>query len=427
VRVARPARLGARTARLGRSVTLALLAWTCAASPAGAHPSDIIQSRPATFAGVVQRIRAELGSLQQAREAGDLADQALHATALAGIAGAVPGFAMTVPAALRDSAAGRILKAAMELGVGANALRRAAETRDTVGVAREVARLGELYAVLDTYAPKQYVCPMHCEVGKIYESAGRCPVCGMYLQRITDDRYRVEVTPVSGPMRARVPVTLHFQIKDPAGFDVDSLQVVHEKRLHLMMVSHDLAWFSHEHPVPGPHGSFTLRTRFPAGGRYVLYHDFTPDSIGMQVVPVDLVVEGDPRPTVPLVVDDTETRKVDGYEVRLAHGPLLPNAECAMTFTLARGGRPVSDLEPFLGAMGHLVMISEDRAAYVHSHPLEKDATTGPAVTFRTIFSRTGTYKAWGQFQRHGRVLTVPFVVEVTNDGKPTGAASVAP
>jgi hypothetical protein len=40
---------------------------------------------------------------------------------------------------------------------------------------------------------------------------------------------------------------------------------------------------------------------------------------------------------------------------------------------------------------------------------------TGPRVEFRTWFPRTGLYKAWAQFQRGGRVLTVPFVVEVTS------------
>ena len=412
--------------RLGCSVALSLLAWVCAPAPASAHPSDIILGKPTSFAAVVQRIRSELGSIDRAREAGDFADQALHATWLVTLAGAVPGFAVTLPAALRDSAAGRIMQSGMRLGGTANALRAAAEGRDSAGVALQASRFMELYAVLDAYAPKQYVCPMRCQTRMVYDTPGRCPVCGMYLQRVTDDRYRVEVTPASAPIRARVPTTLRFQIRDPAGFDVESLQVVHEKRLHLMIVSYDLAWFSHEHPVPGPNGSFTHHTTFPAGGRYVLYHDFTPDSTGMQVVPVEIEVEGAPRPPVPLVLDDRAKKKLDGYEVTLSHTPLVPDAECSMTFTLTRGGKPVTDLEPFLGAMGHLVMISEDRAAYVHSHPLERNATTGPSVRFQVAFTRTGTYKAWGQFQRKGRVLTVPFVVVVSADAKGQGAASVA-
>src|SRR4029453_12462949 len=92
-----------------------------------------------------------------------------------------------------------------------------------------------------------------------------------------------------------------------------------------------------------------------------------------------------------------------------------PGTECTLAFTLTRGGKPVTDLEPFLGAAGHLVMISQDHGAYVHSHPLVSG--TGPRIEFKATFVRTGLYRAWGQFQRHGRVLTAPFVVGVTEEG----------
>jgi len=177
--------------------------------------------------------------------------------------------------------------------------------------------------------------------------------------------------------------------------------------------------------------SFMDRACEHSGGRYVLFHDFTPDSVGMQVVPVELAVEGAERPPVTLVADDDRTQSVDGYDVALAHSPLRPGADCTMTFTLMRRGKPVTDLEPFLGAMGHLVMISQDRASFVHSHPLEARQVIGPSVEFNVRFDRTGLYKAWGQFQRHGRVNTVPFVLRVFTDGRGgndgTGAASLQP
>ncbi len=206
-------------------------------------------------------------------------------------------------------------------------------------------------------------------------------------------------------------------MKDPAGFDAANLQVVHEKLMHLMIVSEDLSWLDHVHPEPDTSGHFSLRYAFPRGGKYVMFHDFTPANVGRQVVPVELAVEGVAQPARPLVIDDTMHKRVYGYQVTLTHTALGIDVDAAMTFTLMRGGKPVTDLEPFLGAMGHLVMISEDRASYVHSHPLTQNATKGPTVQFNTMFTRTGIYKAWGQFKRHGRVITVPFVVEVSVDG----------
>ena len=272
-------------------------------------------------------------------------------------------------------------------------------------------------AAFDARASKQYACPMHCEGAKRYDQPGNCPVCGMMLRLVSAERYAADVRSASGPLRAGMPATLEFQLRDPAGRKVERLEIVHEKPLHLMIVSEDLSWFAHVHPIPDGHGHFRLLVTFPAGGIYVLFHDFTPPGVGMQVVPVELKVDGRRRAAVPLVVDDTRHQLVDGYDVTLTHTALALDAECALTFRLTRGGKPVTDLEPFLGAMGHLVVISADRATYVHSHPLQGNATTGPAIQFNTTFPRTGVYKAWGQFQRHGKVITVPFVFEVTVDG----------
>src|SRR5262245_25646059 len=389
-----------------------------AAASASGHPYDVVNPKPTDFASAVRRIRIEIAGMERSRRTGDFADLTQRAACIDTLAIDVPGFAMTLSTALEDSAAGRILRSSLRLRTVADELRRAATEHDGGATALAIQQGIEVASSLDAFVPKRYVCPMRCQNGVVYGRPGECPVCGMHLQLVTTDRYSVDVRPVSGSLRPRVPTWLGFRIKDPAGFDVRDLQIVHEKPLHLMIVSHDLSHFSHEHPVRMTDGSFRLRTSFPAPGAYVLYHDFTPDSAGMQVVPVELTVEGDEPPPTQLVVDDASPKRVDGYDVALTHTPLAPGRECAMTFTLTRRGEPVTDLEPFLGAAGHLVMISEDRAAYVHSHPLDRDASTGPSVTFRVAFERTGFYKVWGQFQRRGKVVTVPFVVEVTLEGK---------
>ncbi|HKQ57252.1 MAG TPA: heavy metal-binding domain-containing protein, partial [Candidatus Eisenbacteria bacterium] len=267
------------------------------------------------------------------------------------------------------------------------------------------------------HVPRRYVCPMLCEPGRVYQRPGDCPVCGMDLQLVTSERYSVEVRPERAPVRAGRRVTLVFRIRDPAGFEVKDLEVVHEKLLHLMVVSDDLSEFDHVHPVRQADGRFTLVHTFRNGGRYTLYHDFTPPQVGMQVVPVEVEVQGARRAPRPLVVDDKRIGRAEGIDVKLTHTGLAPALGCGFAFWFSRDGKPVADLEPFLGAMGHLVIISEDRRAYIHSHPTEANATPGPIVQFAMTFPRTGLYKAWGQFQRRGKVLTVPFVVRVTASG----------
>jgi hypothetical protein len=75
--------------------------------------------------------------------------------------------------------------------------------------------------------------------------------------------------------------------------------------------------------------------------------------------------------------------------------------------------QPVQDLEPYLGAMGHLVVVSANGKDYVHAHPLTESSADGK-VEFNVHFPRPGIYKLWGQFQRSGRVYTVPTVIEFT-------------
>jgi hypothetical protein len=409
--------------RLGGIAGFVALATASAWTAAFAHPSDWGPGRPTTFPELVRGLREEVRSIDWALGSRDFRDVDQHASEIAMLLREMPMLAVTLSSALQDSALGSILRAGTRMDAVAAAVRVAARQADPDAVAGQVGRFVEPLAILHAYVPKQYVCSMRCETGKTYDRPLLCPVCNMRLQLVTSDRYSVEVTPASEPVRAGIPAALHFRIKDPAGFDVRALQVVHEKRLHLMIVSHDLSRFDHVHPMPDRDGTFTLLYRFPTGGRYVLFHDFTPDSVGMQVVPVEIAVQGSPPAPVGLVVDDDRPKRIDGYEIALSHTPLTPDAECAMTFTLTRRGKPVSDLEPFLGAMGHLVMISEDRSSYVHSHPLEQTATMGPSVRFAVRFARTGTYKAWGQFQRRGRVLTVPFVVKVASlEDRDTGA-----
>ncbi len=267
-------------------------------------------------------------------------------------------------------------------------------------------------------AAAAYVCPMHCEGTKHYDGARACPVCGMALALVDGGRYRVTVTPAGGTLEPGVATTLTFAIADPSGAPVTKLEVVHEKLVHLLIVSEDLSWFAHEHPERRENGTFELRMTFPAPGRYTLFHDFTPPRVGMQVVPVELTVEGSAPPAVPLVTDDRQAKTVDGVTARLTpDGPLVAGRNLALTVSLAReGGAPITDLEPFLGAMGHLIIVSADRERFVHSHPVEhrhRPPERGPDVRFHCRFPAGGTYKAWAQFQHEGRVLTVPFTMEV--------------
>jgi hypothetical protein len=265
-----------------------------------------------------------------------------------------------------------------------------------------------------------YVCPMHPAVGA--GAPGTCPVCGMALVRnkgarppgrLHDAEFSMDLA-----MAPAAPGKLTRLVLTPRreGAVVTALDVVHSKKLHLIVTSRDLNYFDHVHPLPRPDGSLVLAYVFPAAGEYVLFADCTPSGDRNQVFPIPVTVPGAAGAAQPLEPTQAQAKAFGDYRVRLdlSPDPAQPGDETQLTFHISRNGVPVIDLQPYLGAGGHCVAISEDLRAYAHSHPQEMgEAGIGPAVTFQAVFPKSGLYKIWGQFMHRGKPLIADFVVRV--------------
>ena len=79
-------------------------------------------------------------------------------------------------------------------------------------------------------------------------------------------------------IKAGEKIDLSFTIKNPKGETVESVQIVHEKPMHLLIVSEDLNEFYHEHPEQQSDKTFKVPFTFKNGGKYKLYADFTPNA-----------------------------------------------------------------------------------------------------------------------------------------------------
>lgn len=231
--------------------------------------------------------------------------------------------------------------------------------------------------------------------------------------------YRLEVETM-GPARAGEPVDLVFRIRETKSRAVvDTFDVAHTKLFHLLLASSDLGWFAHEHPESAPGGAFTHRQVFPHGGTFRVFADVAPRGAGSHILSGTVKVAGPtPKPAPP--VPGADRNVVDGIAARILGTAKLPIGKSApITFELTSGsdGAPIRDLEPYLGAYGHLMLIHEDGTTVVHSHPAEDDAGIAQSragrVVFNARFPKAGVYKAWGQFQRSGVVTTIPFVFQV--------------
>ncbi len=235
-------------------------------------------------------------------------------------------------------------------------------------------------------------------------------------------------------VQAGAPTELTYTPRAGDGRVADELEVVHEQLSHLIVVSEDLSFFDHVHAERREDGAFALPYTFPAGGTYVLFADFVPKATGRQVVARhEVVVEGEAHAAEPLRATTGDVAAGEGLRARLQAEP-EPLSEGPATLTLrvtGEGDQPAGDLEPYLGAGGHMVIISEDTQAFLHAHPFvegaahdgghhagagarEEPTRYGPELAFHTEFPRLGHYKVWAQVKRAGEVVTFPFVVEVT-------------
>ncbi|MEO5666142.1 MAG: hypothetical protein ABIR39_22965 [Nocardioides sp.] len=212
---------------------------------------------------------------------------------------------------------------------------------------------------------------------------------------------------------AAVPVS--FTIEDADGDPVTDYDEEHEKELHLIAVRRDFSGFQHVHPERAEDGTWSTTLDLTAG-QWRLFADFKASGAEAITLGNDLAVRGDYQPAAPTA--DTRTAQVDGYTVTL-DGDVASGEEARLTLSVTRDGEPVTDLEPYLGAYGHLVALRSGDLAYLHVHPEgtpgDGKTESGPDVVFFAEVPSPGSYHLYLDFQHDGVVRTAAFTVTASD------------
>ncbi|MEW9555621.1 hypothetical protein [Nonomuraea sp. NPDC050783] len=228
--------------------------------------------------------------------------------------------------------------------------------------------------------------------------------------QVSQDGYTLNL--ITTPAAGR-PADLTFRITGPDLRPVTAYKVEHDKKMHFIVVSRDLTSFQHVHPEMAADGTWKVRLALPKPGSYRAFADFAPEggAGGAKLtLGADLQAAGDYRPE-PLP-HASRTATVGDYTVNLA-GNLVPGQASKLTLTVSRNGEPVTDLQPYLGAYGHLVALRAGDLAYLHVHP-EESEQAGPEITFYAEVPSTGTYRLFLDFQHDDQVRTASFTVPAT-------------
>lgn len=253
------------------------------------------------------------------------------------------------------------------------------------------------------------------------------------------------------PMPAR-ETRLTFELtRTTSRAPVRDLQTIHERVLHTFIVARDFSSFAHLHhedfsALNDPTrqaAKFTFPYAFPRAGEYRVVSEFTHRD-RTWIKQFDFSVGEPVGESVPRV-DLARARTVGTYAATLVVAPPQPVAgyETELVLDLARGGKPVDDLQLLLGAEVHVALWRLDGAHFGHTHSFtphmaammremaghggEHSAAMmlkmmaapaelvypGPRIPIRFTFPAPGVYQLFLQCAPGGEVQVFPFMLEV--------------
>lgn len=201
-----------------------------------------------------------------------------------------------------------------------------------------------------------------------------------------------------------------FHITGPDGNTITTFEPDQTKLMHLYLIRTDLSGYQHLHPTMAPNGTWTAELTTPAPGSYRAYAAFTtPDAMGKPIASVLSVPFTVPGPVTPVPLPPVAaTASVDGYTLTLA------GRASRLTLHIAKDGRPVTDLQPYLDSYAHLSAFHAGDLAFAHLHPsgaVDGDHG-GPDLSFDAEFSSSGTWRVYVQFQTANVLHTAAFTVQ---------------
>lgn len=289
-----------------------------------------------------------------------------------------------------------------------------------------------------------YACPMHPEVtGKEEES---CSKCGMKLEhndnagKPSDLSCFMEFKTSPEKVEAGKECTLFFtpKIKGKEN-ELVPLDVEHEKKIHLIIVSEDLSYFEHIHPEYKASGDYEIKvlpkgieytdkkgkheTKFENAGNYILFADYKPLGGNHTVDKINLTVSGK-APSPKKFTTEKLTGISGDYSMTLEPdgGKFITGGLMHISAVLNNKGKEIdaNSLGDYLGAKAHMVVIGLDEKNYLHVHPnVEKGR-----FDLHTTFEKPGTYRGWIQFKADDTLHTVDFVI-IVKEGTPEEIAKM--
>lgn len=258
---------------------------------------------------------------------------------------------------------------------------------------------------------------MHPEVTG--NKGDKCSKCGMSLEKVNAESnisMKLKTRPTN--INAGKEVKLIFTPKDESNSTVIvELQETHEKLIHVIVVNEELTWFDHIHAEPDNTGAYKVKETFPVAGKYLVYADYKSTIGGAQTDRLEVHVEGNRNIFSHHHLQPKIKAETDGYLLSILNGQNLKVGSVSLPIVLEKDGKKVrrADLEDYLGAVAHIILIDQDDKNFIHIHP--ESSEISPIHAYAAINKR-GLYRMWVQFKTDGKVHTADFTLDFQHEEK---------
>lgn len=188
------------------------------------------------------------------------------------------------------------------------------------------------------------------------------------------------------------------------------LETIHEKKIHLIIVSDNLDYFSHLHRAKDKNGEYLIETDLPYGGNYKLFAEYKPVDNNKITDSFDLLVAGSPKSKA---VIKSENYIFEDQNLSVMLHPvkdLLSGEEFHIPVVIMKDGKElnVANFDNYLGEKAHSVLIETTNYDFLHVHPM----VINNQLNLHMNVDKSGYYRLWIQFKIDGKLHTADFVLE---------------